>query len=143
MKIWAKTDEFSEGKFLVTRRDGTTPDWPHFVIGARDPAAANALAAYAERAADLGLDPAFCESVLELASDFERYRETAGNGDPDAPPHRKDNTAAIRMMRHEYDVAEMAKVLLAAGHALRSYENGNAAPDLAKAIANEIFGMLA
>jgi hypothetical protein len=33
MKIWAKTEEFSEGKYLVVHRDGTTPDWPHFVIG--------------------------------------------------------------------------------------------------------------
>lgn len=35
MKIWAKTVEFSEGKFLVVRRDGSVPHWPHFVIGAR------------------------------------------------------------------------------------------------------------
>ena len=26
-----------EGKFLVTRRDGTIPKWPHFVLGGRDP----------------------------------------------------------------------------------------------------------
>jgi hypothetical protein len=28
MKIWAKTSEFSEGKFLVVRRDGSIPCWP-------------------------------------------------------------------------------------------------------------------
>ena len=39
MKILAKTEEFSEGKFLVVRRDGSIPHWPHFVLGARDPAA--------------------------------------------------------------------------------------------------------
>lgn len=36
MKIWAKTSEFSEGKFLVVRRDGSIPCWPHFVLGARE-----------------------------------------------------------------------------------------------------------
>jgi hypothetical protein len=41
MKIWAKTDEFHEGKFLVVRRDGSVPHWPHFVLGARDPVAAS------------------------------------------------------------------------------------------------------
>ena len=30
VKIWAKTEEFSEGKYLVVRRDGTIPAWPHF-----------------------------------------------------------------------------------------------------------------
>lgn len=35
MRVWAKTKEFSEGKFLVVRRDGTTPEWPHFVIRCR------------------------------------------------------------------------------------------------------------
>lgn len=28
-----------EGKYLVQRRDGTVPDWPWFVLGARDPIA--------------------------------------------------------------------------------------------------------
>ena len=34
MKILAKWKEFSEGKFLVVRRDGSIPWWPHFVLGA-------------------------------------------------------------------------------------------------------------
>jgi len=54
MKLWAKTTEFSEGKFLVVRRDGSIPAWPHFVIGARDPAAPVALRAYADAAERLG-----------------------------------------------------------------------------------------
>lgn len=77
MKIWAKTDEFSEGKFLVIRRDGTIPQWPHFVLGARDPAAPSTLRAYASEARKLGLDPEYCDSVDELASDFEAYRAIA------------------------------------------------------------------
>lgn len=35
-------------KFLVVRRDGTVPDWPYLVLGARDPAAPAALRTLAE-----------------------------------------------------------------------------------------------
>jgi hypothetical protein len=83
MKIWAKTKEFFEGKFLVVRRDGTVPAWPHFVIGARDPSAPAALRAYADDAASRGLDAAYVESVRELARDFEAYRACEGDGDPE------------------------------------------------------------
>lgn len=99
MKIWAKTEEFSEGKFLVVRRDGSVPHWPHFVIGARDPAAVPALHAYADAAEKLGHDPAFAASIRELASDFQAYRAEQGNGDPDAAPHRADNPEVIHAMR--------------------------------------------
>lgn len=99
MKIWAKTKEFSEGKFLVVRRDGTAPHWPHFVLGARDPAAVPALNAYADACEKLGLDPEFVASVRELAVDFLAYRYNQGDGDPDAPPHRKDDPRVIAAMR--------------------------------------------
>lgn len=100
MKIWAKTKEFCEGKFLVVRRDGTAPHWPHFVLGARDPFAPIALRAYAEAARQSGVfDPEYVDSILELANDFERYRAFHGEGDPDAPPHRKDNPNVISAMR--------------------------------------------
>lgn len=104
MRIWAKTKEFFEGKFLVVRRDGTIPAWPHFVLGARDPAAPAALHAYADKAARLGLDPEFVKSVRELAEDFDTYRFKYGNGDPDAPPHRTDNPSVLAMMRGERDL---------------------------------------
>lgn len=110
MKVWAKTQEFSEGKFLVVRRDGTVPAWPHYVLGARDPAAPAALRAYAaegKRLTETGLadyDPEYLESLLELASDFERYLLAAGSGDPDAPPHRKDDPAVIAAMRGQSSV---------------------------------------
>ena len=100
MRIWAKTPEFSEGKFLVVRRDGSIPAWPHFVMGARDPAAPFALRAYADAYVALGgSDQEFVESVLELADDFEAYRKREGNGDPEAKPHRKDCPAVIEVMR--------------------------------------------
>ena len=101
MKIWAKTEEFSEGKFLVVRRDGSVPHWPHFVIGARDPAAYGALREYANQAERHGYDPEYVASIYELADDFRRYREAEGNGDADAAPHRKDHPAVIAAMRGE------------------------------------------
>lgn len=111
MRVWAKTKEFSEGKFLVTRRDGTTPAWPHFVMGARDPAVPKALGAYADAAEEYGMDPDFVQSVRELSLDFAEYREHAGSGDPDAPPHRKDLPLAIAMMRGDLSVAIVAQTL--------------------------------
>lgn len=112
MKIWSKTQEFSEGKFLVVRRDGTMPAWPHFVLGARDPAAPAALRAYADEAErgmrHQGSSERFSEdyiaSIRELADDFERYRHAAGLGDPAAPPHRKDSPSVISAMRGEHAV---------------------------------------
>lgn len=99
MRIWAKTKEFSEGKFLVVRRDGTIPSWPHFVLGARDPAVPVALRAYAVEARRLGFDEEYCSSVEELACDFESYRTHHGDGDPDSGPHRTDDPAIIDLMR--------------------------------------------
>lgn len=101
MKIWAKTEQFSEGKFLVVRRDGSVPHWPHFVLGARDLYAPAALRAYADEASkDYRIDREYIQSIRELADDFERYRNEQGNGDPDAPPHRTDDENVISAMRH-------------------------------------------
>lgn len=99
MKIWAKTEEFREGKFLVVRRDGTIPAWPHFVLGARDPAAPAALRAYALACSSEGLDSEYIASINELADDFARYRQLHGSGDADAPPHRTDDPQVIAAMR--------------------------------------------
>ena len=111
MKVWAKTTEFSEGKFLVVRRDGTTPDWPHFVMGARDPAAPMGLLEYAKSGEQGGFDPEYIASVRELSANFLQYRAAHGDGDPDAPPHRKDLPLAIGMMRHQLSVADIAAAL--------------------------------
>lgn len=100
MKIWAKTKEFSEGKFLVVRRDGSVPKWPHFVLGARDPWAPTALRAYALAAKDSGADVEYADSILELADDFDAYRREHGEGDPDAGPHRTDDGIVIFAMRN-------------------------------------------
>jgi hypothetical protein len=97
MKVWRKTQSHSEGKFLVVRRDGSVPHWPHFVLGGRDPFAPIALRAYADAIASLDLE--YARSVRELADDFNAYRLDQGNGDPDAPPHRKDDSHVIAAMR--------------------------------------------
>ncbi len=101
MKIWAKTKEFSEGKFLVVRRDGSVPHWPHFVLGARDKAVPAALRAYANECERLGYEAEYVSSIRELITDFDDYRLEQGNGDPEAPPHRKDDPEVIRAMRGE------------------------------------------
>jgi len=98
-RLWKNTEGTREGKYLVTRRDGTVPDWPHFVLGARDPATPFALRAYASASQVLGKDPAFVADVLALADEFDRYRFEHGEGDPDAPPHRTDDPATIAKMR--------------------------------------------
>jgi hypothetical protein len=87
MKLW--------DKFLVVRRDGTVPDWPYLVIGARDPAAPAALRAYADEAERLGFDAEFAADVRGQAADFERYRAEHGDGDPDAPAHRPDDPETV------------------------------------------------
>ena len=80
-------DSFKGGKYLVLRRDGTQPEWPYFVIGAKDPAAPHGLRAYASAAESLGIDPQYVADVRDLADRFEVFRATHGEGDPDAPKH--------------------------------------------------------
>ena len=99
MKIWAKTKEFSEGKFLVVRRDGSVPHWPQFVLGARDPAVADTLRFYADLCEKQGSDDDYVQSLRELAGDFDRYRAEQGDGDREAPPHRSDDPTVISAMR--------------------------------------------
>lgn len=98
MRIWQKDKKICGVKFLVVRRDGTVPSWSWFVLGARDPAAPAALRAYVDEAAKLGLDEEYCQSIRELADDFEAERTHAGSGDPDASPHRQDNVNVINAM---------------------------------------------
>lgn len=94
--VWKNAEATREGKFpIVLRRDGSVVDWPHFVLGFRDPCTPAALRAYA-LAADLrGLDPRYAEDVLALASEAARWREEHGDGDPDAPRHRVDDPGVI------------------------------------------------
>jgi hypothetical protein len=97
--LWIHNPKTKEGKFLVVRRDGSIVDWPHFVLGARDPATPRALRAYAAEHAHLGSDPDFVADVYALANSFDEYRAIHGNSDPDAPPHRTDHPTIIEAMR--------------------------------------------
>jgi hypothetical protein len=98
-RLWKRNPATPEGKYLVTRRDGTVVEWPSFVIGARDEAAPTALRAYAAKAAELGWDPQYVADLYELALEYESYFAEHGAGDPDAPRHRVDDPATIEKMK--------------------------------------------
>lgn len=97
--LWRFDRATPEGKYLVKRRDGTTVEWPSFVIGAKDPAAPAALRAYANQAEVLGFNQRYVDDVRKLASEFEKYRAIHGTGDPDRGRHRKDDPATIAEMK--------------------------------------------
>lgn len=82
-------------KYLVKRRDGTIPDWPHFVLGARDPAAPWAIRLYALVSLVLLRDWRYFRDCWRMARDFDDYRRRHGNGDPNAPRHRHDDPLTV------------------------------------------------
>lgn len=92
--LWRKSG-IAGGKYLVTRRDGSTPDWQWFVLGSRDPAAPAALYAYADAAEKNLMDPKYVQDIRKLAWEFEQDMH---DGDPDAPPHRKDDPETVAKM---------------------------------------------
>ena len=98
-RLWRNTEGTREGKYLVTRRDGTTPEWPYFVMGAGDPAVPVALRAYAHAALTAGMDEQYVADLYDLADSFEEWRKEHGAGDPDAPRHREDDPATIAKMQ--------------------------------------------
>ena len=100
--LWRKNG-ISGGKYLVLRRDGSIPEWPNFVLGAKDPAAPVALRAYADQAEKLGLDSSYVNDIRILADEFEAYRLTEGEGDPDAPPHRTDDPEIAETLKNHYN----------------------------------------
>jgi len=96
--LWRDDPETPEGKYLVKRRDGTVVEWPHFVLGARDPCAPAALRAYADSALARVMTHGYADAVRRLADEFERYRKEHGDGDPDRGRHRKDDPATVAEM---------------------------------------------
>lgn len=95
--LWRKRG-IKGGKYLVTRRDGSIPDWMWFVLGSRDPAAPAALRSYADKAEELGYDADYVSDVRELADDYENELCALGVGDPTAPPHRTDDPSTVSAM---------------------------------------------
>lgn len=98
--LWRKNPDTPEGKYLVKRRDGSVPEWPSFVLGAKDPAAPSALRAYATAGELLGYNKKFISDIRELAIEFENYLSENGPGDPDRGRHRKDDHLTVMEMRH-------------------------------------------
>ena len=96
--LWRYSEETKEGKYLVIRRDGSVPEWPNMVFGAKDPAAPAALLAYANKAEELGYDPAYVADVRRLATEFDNYRACFGIGNPDAPKERVDDESIVAKM---------------------------------------------
>lgn len=96
--LWRNNPETKEGKYLVIRRDGTVPEWPNFVIGAKDPCAPAALRAYADEAARQGYNEQYVSDIRKLADDFTEYRALVGSGDPDRGRHRNDDPETIAKM---------------------------------------------
>jgi hypothetical protein len=82
------------------------------MIGARDPAAAAALLAYARQADVLGLHAEYAKDVRELAHEFNAYRAANGWGDPDGRKHRKDHPLIIGLMRGELEFPGLAARLV-------------------------------
>ena len=99
-RLWRNNPETPEGKYpIVLRRDGTPVEKPYFVILASDPAATEALLAYADAAETIGFDQSMVNDVREMAHRFKEWRKAHGSGDPDASPHRKDNPIVIAWSR--------------------------------------------
>lgn len=105
-KIWVKREDVPEGKYLVVRRDGTIPEWGHFVLSYDDPATPVALNAYAHVCEMLEMDAEYVASIRELAEELST-RPRSEVSDPDAGPHRKDNPAVVRLMRREADLRSL------------------------------------
>lgn len=97
--IFRNNPKTPEGKYLVKRRDGTVPEWPWFVLGASDPAVPSTLRHYADVSEQLGKDPQYIQDLRNLADTFEEWRKANGEGDPDAPAHRKDDPETIEQMK--------------------------------------------
>lgn len=97
--LWRNEPSTPEGKYLVKRRDGSVVEWPHFVLGARDPATPAALLAYADAASLLGMPEGYVADIRRLAVEFEAYRDEFGRGDPECGKHRVDDPATVEEMR--------------------------------------------
>ena len=102
--LFRNTPGVKEGKYLVTRRDGTVPEWAWFVLGSADPASIAALRAYADKAEELGFDAIYVKDIRDLAGEWEADQSLnsaelrPGRQPPDGPRHRKDDPATVARM---------------------------------------------
>ena len=112
MGLWRNDPETPEGKYpIVLRRDGTPLEAQYIVMTLRDPCAAAALEAYAEKLEELMLDAregeygwtrdgakAFATDMRGLAIESENIAKVKP-GDPGAPTHRKDDPVVLSWAR--------------------------------------------
>jgi len=107
-----------EGKYpVLLRSDGTVPEWEHFCLGARDPAAPDAIRAYSRECERRNMDPDYVRDLVAMALSWEESQQdeaerrgrweaarSAGEAaaiegifpfpkpaDPDGPRHRTDD----------------------------------------------------
>lgn len=100
MGLWRNDAATREGKYpILLRRDGTAVEHPYFAILARDPCASAALLAYANKAEELGFAADYVSDLRQLADEYDAYRLHAGDGDPGAPRHRKDDPMVLAWAR--------------------------------------------
>lgn len=98
--LWKNDAATPEGKYpILLRRDGSVVTKPYFVMLASDPAAPQALMAYAASAEHLGFDSEYVGDVKRLALEFQDWLSSDKTGDPDAPKHRKDDPAILAWAR--------------------------------------------
>jgi hypothetical protein len=84
-------------KYIVVRADGTLPEWPYFVLGAKDPAASSTLRAYASTALGINGDEVYHANVKELSQRFGAWSAADERGAAAPESVNKDNvyTAVI------------------------------------------------
>jgi hypothetical protein len=87
VKIDGETVDANQGiEHLGKRMDPLIPDdEPVFLLRGQDPAAANAVRAYARLARALGSDPEMCNRIMQWADEMEQYAATKQHGVPDVP----------------------------------------------------------
>ena len=112
--LWRNNPATPEGKYLVLRRDGTVPEWDYFVLGSRDPAAAEGLRYYAFECMRLNMAKDYvCDvgrlSDKWLADSVPVIDKPVKVGDPDKGPHRKDHQLTISLMRGETTMAQISE----------------------------------
>lgn len=106
--LWRNDPRTPGGKYpLVYRRDGSRPEWPYFVLGARDPVAVAALRHYAKVAHEQGLDPQYKLDVVKLADEFDAYRQKHGQSKPDAGPERSSDRTVMALAHGEVTLQEL------------------------------------
>ncbi len=73
-------------KYKLTRTsDGLVPKWPHFVLGACDPASYAALQAYIVRGKQLGYSQEYLDEVDRIAENMEAHLKENGPSDVGQP----------------------------------------------------------